>query len=177
MTTRSVQQTKTIALHCATLAVWMMTFNAGAQMPRREPTPNDTLKSPEVLPDNRVAFRIYAPKADAVTIGGDWMAQGLGKGGALTKDGEGVWSITAGPQPPDFYSYTFTVDGVRTVDPKNAMIKQGVSSQDFTLNGSKNLAEVFKKNGLKHEFNLSGGGHTWINWRHYLNDYAPRLFR
>jgi enterochelin esterase family protein len=23
----------------------------------------------------------------------------------------------------------------------------------------------------------TGGGHTWINWREYLNDFAPRLFR
>jgi enterochelin esterase-like enzyme len=22
-----------------------------------------------------------------------------------------------------------------------------------------------------------GGGHTWINWRRYLNELAPRLFR
>ena len=43
----------------------------------------------------------------------------------MTKDDKGVWSITVGPLTPDFYSYTFNVDGVRTVDPKNAMIKPG----------------------------------------------------
>ena len=48
----------------------------------------------------------------------------------MTKDDKGVWSITVGPLTPDFYSYTFNVDGVRTVDPKNAMIKQGVNSLD-----------------------------------------------
>ena len=48
----------------------------------------------------------------------------------MTKDDEGVWSITVGPLTPDFYSYAFNVDGVRTVDPKNAMIKQGLSSLD-----------------------------------------------
>ena len=38
---------------------------------------------------------------------------------------------------PDFYSYSFTVDGVKTIDPKNAMIKQGVASLDnmFELPG------------------------------------------
>ncbi|HYK88701.1 MAG TPA: hypothetical protein VE398_08020 [Acidobacteriota bacterium] len=44
-----------------------------AQMPRREPTPNDTLKSPEILSDHRVTFRIYAPKASDVSISGDWI--------------------------------------------------------------------------------------------------------
>lgn len=97
---------------------------------QRQPTPNDTLKSPEVLSDGRVVFRIYAPKASEVTVGGDWIPQGLGTGGKLTKDEQGVWSITVGPLPADFYSYTLTVDGVRTLDPKNAFIKQGVNSVD-----------------------------------------------
>ena len=48
----------------------------------------------------------------------------------MTKDEQGVWSIAVGPLTPDFYSYTFTVDGVRTVDPKNAMVKPGLSSLD-----------------------------------------------
>jgi enterochelin esterase family protein len=96
---------------------------ASAQFPRRRPTPNDTLKSTEVAADGKVTFRIYAPKADEVSVGGDF-----GSGGKMTKDDKGVWSITVGPLSPDYYSYTFTVDGVRTVDPKNAMVKPGVAS-------------------------------------------------
>lgn len=109
-----------------------------AQPAQRQPTPNDTLKSPEVLSDGRVVFRIYAPKASEVTVGGDWIPQGLGAGGKLTKEDNGVWSITVGPLPADFYSYSFTVDGVRTLDPKNAMIKQGINSVDnmFFLPGT-----------------------------------------
>jgi hypothetical protein len=60
--------------------------------------------SPEVLPDNRVAIRIYAPKATAVTLSGDWVAQGRGSAGPLEKDSQGVWSITVGPLVPDFYT-------------------------------------------------------------------------
>ena len=108
--------------------VLLATVVSLAQTPPR--TPNDTLKSPEVLSDGRVVFRIYAPKASEVTLGGDWISQGLGDGGNLTKDDKGVWSITVGPLPADFYSYSFTVDGVRTLDPKNALIKQGTTSVD-----------------------------------------------
>ena len=43
--------------------------------------------------------------------------------------------------------------------------------------GAKNLSEVLNKRGIKHEIQISGGAHTWINWRHYLNDYAQVLFR
>jgi enterochelin esterase family protein len=111
--------------------ILLLTGAARAQgLPQRAPTPNDTLKSPEILSDKRVVFRIYAPKASEVTIGGDWISQGLGTGGKLEKDDTGVWSITVGPLPSDFYSYAFTVDGVRTLDPKNAFIKQGITSLD-----------------------------------------------
>ncbi len=97
---------------------------ASAQGQRRS-TPNDGLKSTEVATDHKVTFRIYAPKASEVSVSGDF-----GQGGRLEKDDTGVWSITVGPLTPDFYSYTFNVDGVRTVDPKNAMIKPGLNSLD-----------------------------------------------
>ncbi len=101
---------------------------AHGQAPRREPTPNDTLVSPEIQPDRQVTFRIYAPKASEVSLRGDWMeTPGPAK---LAKDEKGVWSVSVGPLAPDFYSYSFDVDGVRTIDPKNPVIKQGISSLD-----------------------------------------------
>lgn len=101
-----------------TMPVW-------AQDAPRRPTPNDTLKSIEVSADKKVTFRIYAPKAQEVSVGGDF-----GSTAKMTKDDDGVWSLTTSALTPDYYSYTFTVDGVRTVDPKNAMIKPGISSLD-----------------------------------------------
>ena len=84
--------------------------------------------SPQVLPDHRVTFRIQAIKASEVTLRGDWM-EGLAAE-KLSKGEDGVWSATVGPLVPDFYSYSFTVDGVKTLDPRNATIKQGISSLD-----------------------------------------------
>ena len=52
-----------------------------------------------------------------------------------------------------------------------------VGDKDFALAGSKGLSELFTKHGVKHELKITGGGHTWINWRQYLNDLAPRLFQ
>src|SRR4051812_8602134 len=81
---------------------------AHAQRGKRQPTPNDGLKSTEVGEDRKVTFRIYAPKADEVSVSGEF-----GRGGKMTRDEKGVWSLTVGPLEPDFYSYMFTVDGVR----------------------------------------------------------------
>src|SRR5438067_1096213 len=41
--------------------------------------------------------------------------------------------MTVGPLVPDFYSYSFNVDGVRTIDPRNAMVKQGIATLDSML--------------------------------------------
>ncbi len=119
-------------LHVGVIGLFLLASaaapRAAAQLPRPEPTPNDTLVSHEVLSDRRVTFRIYAPKASEATLRGDWMEGFAGE--KLTKDGQGIWSVTVGPLAPDFYSYSFTVDGVRTLDPKNPTIKQGISSLD-----------------------------------------------
>jgi enterochelin esterase family protein len=105
----------------------VVSSQAAAQPPGRQPTQNDTLVSPEVQADRRVTFRIYAPKASEVTLRGDWMGAGPLK---LEKNQQGVWSVTTDPLIPDFYSYAFTVDGVKTLDPRNPTIKQGITSLD-----------------------------------------------
>jgi enterochelin esterase family protein len=125
MTQQQVLRPVVLAL---VLAAAVAPPRATAQPPRRTPTPNDTLVSHEILPDNKVTFRIYAPKASEVTVGGDWA--GTTGPAKLEKDDKGVWSVTVGPLTPDFYSYSFNVDGVRTLDPKNPTIKQGIASLD-----------------------------------------------
>ena len=56
---------------------------------------------------------------------------------------------------------------------RSSCFEISVGDKDFSLHGSKALAGVLEKRGIKHELHISGGGHTWINWRHYLNELAP----
>lgn len=79
--------------------------------------------------DHKVTFRIYAPKAEEASV--DFGEEER----HLTRDEQGVWSITVGPLTPDFYSYTFTVDGVRTVDPENPMIRVDALESMFLVAG------------------------------------------
>jgi enterochelin esterase family protein len=39
----------------------------------------------------------------------------------MKKDDQGLWSVTIGPLKPEFYTYTFLVDGVQALDPSNPM--------------------------------------------------------
>jgi hypothetical protein len=74
------------------------------------------VRSPEVLPDGRVTFRLLAPKAAEVRLNGDWPD---GRNVAMTKDDTGVWSVTAGPLKPELWMYSYTIDGARAIDPRN----------------------------------------------------------
>src|SRR5205823_6477832 len=113
------------------LCTSMAFSGAMAQMPQRTPTPNDTLSSPKVMADKRVAIQIYAPKATEVTVGGDFSS--TNKPVSLVKNEQGVWSAVVGPLRPDYYTYTLMVDGVRTMDPKNPVVKQGISSLENVM--------------------------------------------
>lgn len=76
--------------------------------------------SPEVAGDRKVTFRILAPKAESVQLGGsDLPGTGASQASPLAKGENGVWEITVGPLPPGAYRYNFNVDGVPTIDPRN----------------------------------------------------------
>ena len=50
-------------------------------------------------------------------------------------------------------------------------------SSDFLFQGSQTLDKTLTEQGLDHIFFVSEGGHTWANWRLYLNTFAPKLFK
>jgi len=68
--------------------------------------PRGAPRSPEILPDNRVTFRIAAPKALEVTLNGSWEGA---RGIPMTKDEEGVWSVTVGPLGAELWGYWYLV--------------------------------------------------------------------
>ena len=84
------------------------------------PPPGPQVISPEVTADRHIALRILAPQAQAVRLNAsDIPGVPFGPGAALTKGENGVWEITVGPVPAGAYRYTFIVDGVATMDPRN----------------------------------------------------------
>ena len=44
-------------------------------------------------------------------------------------------------------------------------------------NGPKRLTETLTEHKIRHEFHVTDGGHTWVNWRLYLRDFSKLLFR
>lgn len=90
-----------------------------------------TVRSPVVLPDGRVTFRLAAPKAAQVLVQGDWPG---GLDLAMTKDAAGQWSVTTPTLQPEIWTYTFVVDGVPALDPRNYnVLRDGTRYMNWVL--------------------------------------------
>jgi enterochelin esterase family protein len=66
----------------------------------------------------------------------------------------------------------------------NAELKKGLEliwfstgKNDRLITNSLATVDLLKKHGFNPVFLESQGGHTWINWRDYLGEFAPQLFK
>ena len=113
---------------------------------------NNPIDSPEIHTDRSVTFRLKAPDVSNVTISGDWM-ESIGfmmASKEMQKGDDGIWTYTTKVLQPDLYRYSFTVDGVRTIDPSNAHVIRDVSriSNIFIIEGG--LSNTYKVNNVLH---------------------------
>jgi enterochelin esterase-like enzyme len=95
------------------------TFLAAQQTKPPQPPgfPPPPLVSPEVHHDGSVTFRVSAPNAKEVKLDREAVEPV-----AMRKDEKGIWSITTAPLAPDYYGYSFMVDGARTMDASNPLL-------------------------------------------------------
>jgi enterochelin esterase family protein len=75
--------------------------------------------------DGRVTFRLKANEAKDVRV----RCEGV-KESAMQKDDQGTWSLTTDPLEPDIYTYSFVVDGLRTLDLNNPLMKYNLLNSD-----------------------------------------------
>jgi enterochelin esterase family protein len=80
--------------------------------------------SPEILPDRRIALRLYAPEATTVTLRGTDIPAPARANAQFTKGSNGVWEMTTGVVEPGAYRYGFVVNGVGVIDPRNTAISE-----------------------------------------------------
>ena len=85
----------------------------------------------------------------------------------------GVWS--AGYQQNDEASLKrFTA--LKQAGVKLYHVGCGVDDQ-LTYKSTQNLNDILKKVGMPYTYRETPGGHTWFNWRIYLKEFAPMIFR
>jgi enterochelin esterase family protein len=151
---------------------------AGADMLNNTDFGNDLLK--DVIPYVESNWRTLPGAANRAMAG-------LSMGGAHT--------LNYGVTHPELFAYTgiFSMGLMDTTqlaryEKANApalargakqfkLVYYAVGKEDFLYRSIAPTRALLAKYGIKDVYNESEGGHTWINWRRYFDDFAPRLFR
>jgi enterochelin esterase-like enzyme len=126
---------KTLLLLALALSITIPTFA------QTQTVAQPKIISPDVQSDGRVTFRLRATNATTVLV----RCEGV-KATNMIKDDQGVWSLTSEPLQSDLYVYSFTVDGVRVLDPNNPFLK-------YNLLNSENQVHVPGPKSLPWEIN------------------------
>jgi enterochelin esterase family protein len=81
------------------------------------------------------------------------------------------------PQGPNWEE-----QNLKTLD--NAALKKhlkllwfSTGKDDFLLNTTRSTVDLLKRHAFNPVYQESGGGHTWLNWRAYLEQFTPLLFK
>lgn len=102
--------------------------------------------SPEIMSDNSVVFRLRAPDATTVKVNGTF--EGAGKD--MTKNAEGIFEYRTSPIEPDMYVYTYSVDGVKTLDPNNNIVVRDGSHIESRLMIPGELTDIYDVKDVPH---------------------------
>src|SRR5699024_8386429 len=85
-------------------------FNKYSVLGLPAPTNVPGAEYPQILPDNRVKFQLEAPDAQKVQID-------LGKTYDMSKNEDGIWSVTTDSIGGGFHYYSLLIDDVAVADP------------------------------------------------------------
>lgn len=91
--------------------------------------PHSAANGPQIAADRTVTFRVKAPGAKSVEIGGQFARDRVKLVSADSND----WSATTGPLEPGVYEYSVFIDGRGTIDRGNPAIKPQREPQSSIL--------------------------------------------
>lgn len=104
------------------------------------------LVSPEVHADRTVTFRLKMPLAHKVEV----FVEGKAKGYEMTKNADGVWSVTTEPLNPNYYGYSFDADDQACLDILNPLRKPNLLWQSNMVLVPGNPPEVWEVQDVPH---------------------------
>ena len=123
------------------------------------------VESPVINADGTVTFRYQAPKAVKVEVTGDFLPTEKREfemnGRKMTVDVPGVGVLKEGPNgvweyttpfkvAPEFYNYTFHVDGQTVLDPNNVFVNRDVASLTSVLLVPGDRADLYTVQHVPH---------------------------
>lgn len=146
----------------------------------------------DIMPYAESHYRVYTDRKNraiaGLSMGGaqtlNISIRQLDKFGYIGVYSSGIFGITgAGPgAPAQPAGPTWEEQHRKTLD--DPKLKNGLKlvwfatgKDDFLIGTTRATVDLFKKHDFKVVFVETSGGHTWINWRNYLHEFAPQLFQ
>jgi enterochelin esterase family protein len=88
-----------------------------------------------------------------------------------------VGGFSAALRPAEFdKTFASVVANPDATNKKLHLLWIGCGTEDGLFPAAKSFSEFLDQHHIKHVFHSSGGAHTFMVWRNYLNDVAPLLF-
>jgi enterochelin esterase family protein len=164
--------------------------------PQAQPQPGSTAPRPlagrfeehlvkDVVPFMEAHFRVYKDKDHRAIAG---LSMGGGHTQTITNNNPGMFSyigvfsmgiMNFGGQNQDTAKIRQERD-VKIEALKNSGYKLywiGVGKDDFLYQNVVTMRGILDKHNFRYIYRESAGGHTWTNWRIYLSEFAPLLFK
>lgn len=144
----------------------------------------------DIMPQMEQRYRVYTDRSHralaGLSMGGAQTLNigipNLGKFGYLGVYSSGIFGIVPRPGAPAPQGPSFEQTHKAILD--DAKLKKGLKlfwfatgKEDFLIETSRKTVEMFKQHQFNVVFKETEGAHTWINWREYLNEFAPQLFQ
>jgi enterochelin esterase family protein len=150
-----------------------------AQPPDPKAFENDLLK--DVMPFAEKFYRISAKPVDRAIAGlsmGGGQALSVGLHHLDIFHSVGAFSAGGGLSPEGLETqYKDLLADAAATNQKLKFFYIACGRADRLFVGSQALHDMLAKHGIKHSFVPSEEGHVWRNWRNYLADFVPQLFR
>lgn len=136
----------------------------------------------DVIPFVEKTYRVIADPAHRAIAGlsmGGYHTQQITNANPGTFAYIGVMSMGVfdGPMAPNYNKeeHIKQLQALKQAKPKLYWIACG--KDDFLYEGVTRLRAMYDQVGLPYTYRESEGGHTWVNWRLYLAELTPKLFR
>jgi enterochelin esterase-like enzyme len=84
---------------------------------------------------------------------------------------------SAKPSPPNWEQQHLSMIDNQDLKKGLKLMWFATGSEDFLVRTTRATVQMLRKHGFSPVYKESGGGHTWANWREYLNEFAPQLFK
>jgi enterochelin esterase-like enzyme len=134
----------------------------------------------DVIPLVQARFRARTDRDHRALVG---LSMGGGQALAIGLDHRELFSHVGGfssglGKAADFpQTYASVVADPRATNKQMRLIWIGCGREDGALANSRALSAFLTEHEVKNTLVESGGAHTWMVWRRYLNELAPLLFQ